>query len=95
MCTCRLVTVSSVRRVSVPSTAQQQVPAAVCKVVIAAALIGPQNRQLVVGSERDNGLARMDAGVLIAADSSQQPQAVCGVLEVAAQRARDEGWPYE
>jgi hypothetical protein len=33
---------------------------------------------IVVGAERDHGLAGMDAGVLVGADGSQQPQTVCG-----------------
>jgi hypothetical protein len=62
---------------------QQQVSGAVGEVVIAAALIGAQDGQLVVGAERDDRLAGVDAGVLVGADGSQEPGGVCGVLEIA------------
>jgi hypothetical protein len=48
--------------------AQQDVAGAVGQVVVAAALVGAQDRQLVGGAERDDRLSGVDARVLAGAD---------------------------
>jgi hypothetical protein len=49
---------------------QQQIARVVGQVVVATALVGAQDAQLVAGAERDHRLARVDARVLACADRS-------------------------
>jgi hypothetical protein len=63
----RLVMASTVRR---KDRAQQDIAGAVGDVVIATALVGAQDRQLVGGAERDDRLAWVDALMLPAPDRS-------------------------
>jgi hypothetical protein len=51
-----------------PDRAQQDVARVDGQVVVAAALVGAQDRQLVVGAERDDRLAWVDALVLCGTD---------------------------
>jgi hypothetical protein len=62
---------------------QQQVAGVVWEVVVAAALVGVQDGQPVVGAERDDCQAWVDPRVPAAADRSQQSEGVSRALKLA------------